>query len=154
MSMTSSFLKDIVKEIDNDYAGLLSEGGVGDIESFVDTGSYIFNALCSGSIYGGVPSNKITALAGESGTGKTFFCMGIVQNYLKENPDAGVVYFESEAAVTKDMIDERNIDGSRMILVPVTTVQEFRTQALQILDKYLALDTKDRKPMMLSLIHI
>ena len=41
MSMTSSFLKDIVKEIDNDYAGLLSEGGVGDIESFVDTGSYI-----------------------------------------------------------------------------------------------------------------
>ena len=151
MSMTSSFLKDIVKEIDNDYAGLLSEGGVGDIESFVDTGSYIFNALCSGSIYGGVPSNKITALAGESGTGKTFFCMGIVQNYLKENPDAGVVYFESEAAVTKDMIDERNIDGSRMILVPVTTVQEFRTQALQILDKYLALDTKDRKPMMFVL---
>ena len=42
--MTSSFLKSIVKEIDNDYAGLLSEGGVGDIESFVDTGSYIFNA--------------------------------------------------------------------------------------------------------------
>ena len=90
--MTSSFLKSIVKEIDNDYAGLLSEGGVGDIESFVDTGSYIFNALVSGSIYGGVPSNKITAIAGESGTGKTFFCMGIVQNYLKENPDAGVVF--------------------------------------------------------------
>ena len=149
--MTSSFLKSIVKEIDNDYAGLLSEGGVGDIESFVDTGSYIFNALCSGSIYGGVPSNKITALAGESGTGKTFFCMGIVQSYLAENPDAGVVYFESEAAVTKQMIDDRGIDGSRMILVPVTTVQEFRTQAIQILDKYLALDIKDRKPMMFVL---
>ena len=77
--------------------------------------------------------------------------MGVVQNYLAENPDAGVVYFESEAAITKDMIDERGIDGSRMILVPVTTVQEFRTQALQILDKYLALDTKDRKPMMFVL---
>ena len=62
--MTTSFLKNIVKEIDNDYAGLLSEGGVGDIESFVDTGSYIFNALISGSIYKGIPSNKITALAG------------------------------------------------------------------------------------------
>ena len=49
------------------------------------------------------------------------------------------------------MIDERGIDGSRMILVPVTTVQEFRTQALQILEKYLALDTKDRKPMMFVL---
>ena len=147
----TSFLKNIVKEIDNEYAGLMNEGGVGDINSFVDTGSYIFNALCSGSVYGGVPSNKITALAGESGTGKTFFCLGIVQNYLAENPDAGVVYFESEAAITKEMIDERNIDGSRMILVPVTTVQEFRTQAIQILDKYLALDTKDRKPMMFVL---
>ena len=147
----TSFLKNIVKEIDNEYAGLMNEGGVGDINSFVDTGSYIFNALCSGSVYGGVPSNKITALAGESGTGKTFFCLGFVQNYLAENPDAGVVYFESEAAITKEMIDERNIDGSRMILVPVTTVQEFRTQAIQILDKYLALDTKDRKPMMFVL---
>ena len=147
----TSFLKTIAKEIDNEYAGLMNEGGVGDINSFVDTGSYIFNALCSGSVYGGVPSNKITALAGESGTGKTFFCLGIVQNYLAENPDAGVVYFESEAAITKEMIDERNIDGSRMILVPVTTVQEFRTQAIQILDKYLALDTKDRKPMMFVL---
>jgi len=149
--MTSSFLQDIIKDIDNEYAGLLSEGGVGDIESFVDTGSYIFNALCSGSIYGGVPSNKITALAGESGTGKTFFCMGIVQNYLRENPDAGVVYFESEAAVTKQMIDDRGIDGSRMILVPVTTVQEFRTQAIQILDKYLSQDKEKRKPMMFVL---
>ena len=149
--MTTSFLKNIVKEIDNDYAGLMNEGGVGDIESFVDTGSYIFNALVSGSIYKGVPSNKITALAGESGTGKTFFCLGVVQSYLRDNPDAGVVYFESEAAVTKQMIDERGIDGNRMILVPVTTVQEFRTQAIQILDKYLEQKTEDRKPMMFVL---
>ena len=149
--MTSSFLKNIVKEIDNDYAGLMNEGGVGDIESFDDTGSYIFNALISGSIYKGIPSNKITALAGESGTGKTFFCLGVVQSYLRDNPDAGVVYFESEAAVTKQMIDERGIDGQRMILVPVTTVQEFRTQAIQILDKYLEQKTEDRKPMMFVL---
>ena len=147
----TSFLKNIVKEIDNEYAGLMNEGGVGDINSFVDTGSYIFNALCSGSVYGGVPSNKITALAGESGTGKTFFCLGVVQSYLRDNPDAGVVYFESEAAVTKQMIDERGIDGNRMILVPVTTVQEFRTQAIQILDKYLEQKTEDRKPMMFVL---
>ena len=147
----TSFLKNIVKEIDNEYAGLMNEGGVGDINSFVDTGSYIFNALCSGSVYGGVPSNKITALAGESGTGKTFFCLGVVQSYLRDNPDAGVVYFESEAAVTKQMIDDRGIDGSRMILVPVTTVQEFRTNAIQILDKYLEQKTEDRKPMMFVL---
>ena len=26
--------------------------------------------------------------------------MGVVQNYLAENPDAGVVYFESEALLS------------------------------------------------------
>ena len=44
------FLKDVVKEIGNDYAGILADGSVGDIGGYVDTGSYISNALVSGSI--------------------------------------------------------------------------------------------------------
>ena len=71
--MEMSFLKDIVKEIGNEYATVVSDDV--DNSSFVDTGSYIFNGLVSGSIYGGIPSNKITAIAGESSTGKTFFCL-------------------------------------------------------------------------------
>ena len=102
------FLDTVIKDSGNEFASIVSDGvAAGDVDHYVDTGSYIFNALVSGSVNGGVPSNKITALAGESGTGKTFFCLGIVQNYLKENPDAGVVYFESEAAISKQMIDER-----------------------------------------------
>ena len=146
-----SFLKDVVKEIGNDYAGLLSDGSVGDIGGYVDTGSYIFNALVSGSINSGIPANKITAIAGESSTGKTFFCLGIVENFLKQNKNAGVVYFESESAISKQMMEEREVDTSRMILVPVTTVQEFRTQAIQILDKYLEQPKEKRQPLMFVL---
>jgi len=146
-----SFLKEVVKEIGNDYAGILADGSVGDIGGYVDTGSYIFNALVSGSINGGIPSNKITAIAGESSTGKTFFCLGVVENFLRENKDAGVIYFESEAAISKKMMEERNVDTTRMMLVPVTTVQEFRTQAIRILDKYLEQPEKDRKPLMFVL---
>ena len=146
-----NFLQEVVKEIGNDYAGLLSEGSVGDIGGYVDSGSYIFNALVSGSIYGGIPSNKITAIAGESSTGKTFFCLGMVQNFLANDPEAGVIYFESESAISKGMIEERGIDSSRMMLVPVTTVQEFRTQAIKILDKYLEQKKEDRKPLMFVL---
>ena len=146
-----SFLKDVVKEIGNDYAGLLSEGSVGDIGGYVDTWSYIFNALVSGSITGGIPSNKITAIAGESSTGKTFFCLGMVESFLKQNKEAGVVYFESESAISREMMEERGVDTSRMILVPVTTVQEFRTQAIQILDKYLEQPPSSRQPLMFVL---
>ena len=147
-----SFLTDIVKEIDNEYAGLVSDGvAAGDTCSFIDTGSYIFNALVSGSIFGGIPSNKITAIAGESSTGKTFYCLGIVKHFLETDPDAGVIYFESESAISRDMIETRKIDSKRMVIVPVTTVQEFRTQAIKILDKYLAQKQEDRKPMMFVL---
>ena len=148
----NDFLKDIIKEVGNEYASIVSDGvEAGDVDSFIDTGSYIFNALLSGSIYGGLASNKITAIAGESATGKTFFLMGIVKNFLDKNPNAGVIYFESESAITKQMIIDRGIDPERMVIMPVTTVQEFRTQSLRVLDLYLAKNEADRRPMFLCL---
>ena len=148
----NDFLKDIIKETGNEYASLVSEGvEAGDVDEFIDTGSYIFNGLLSGSIYGGLPANKITALAGESATGKTFFLMGMVKNFLDANPSSGVVYFESESAITKQMVIDRGIDPERMVILPVTTVQEFRTQALKVLDRYLQQDVDIRKPMFMCL---
>ena len=148
----NDFLKNVLKDVGNEYAALVSDGvEAGDVENFIDSGSYIFNALLSGSIYGGLPSNKITAIAGESATGKTFFIMGMVKNFLDANPDAGVLYFESESAITKSMVVERGIDPNRMVILPVTTVQEFRTQSLKVLDSYMQQKESDRKPMMLCL---
>jgi len=150
--MVNDFLKDIIKSTGNEYASLVEDGvEAGDVENFIGTGSYIFNALLSGSIHGGLPANKITALAGESATGKTYFLMGIVKNFLDANPDAGVIYFESESAITKQMVVNRGIDPKRMVIVPVTTVQEFRTQAIKVIDTYLAQNEADRKPMFLCL---
>ena len=148
----SDFLKTIIKEVGNEYASIVSDGvEAGDVSSFIDTGSYILNGLLSGSLYGGLPSNKITALAGESATGKTYFLMGIVRSFLEANPQAEVAYFESESAITQQMILDRGIDPNRMGIFPVTTVQEFRTQALKILDLYLAKDESERIPMLLCL---
>ena len=148
----NDFLKDIIKEVGNEYASIVSDGvEAGDVDSFIDTGSYIFNALLSGSIYGGLASNKITAIAGESATGKTFFLMGIVKNFLDKNPNAGVIYFESESAITKQMIIDRGIDPERMVIMPVTTVQEFRTDSLKVLDGYLLQPESKRQPLFLCL---
>ena len=148
----NDFLKDIIEETGNEYASLVADGvEAGDTDTFIDTGSYIFNALLSGSIYGGLPANKITALAGESATGKTYFLCGMVKNFLDANPDSGVVYFESESAITKQMIIDRGIDPNRIVIVPVTTVQEFRTQSLKVLDRYMQQDVDVRRPMFMCL---
>ena len=130
-------LKDLAKASGNELAGVVSDGIVaGDVDGYIDTGSYILNALVSGDIYRGIPSNKITALAGESATGKTFFALGMVQKFLDDNPEGNVVYFESESALTQEMLEERGIDTSRILLVPVTTIEEFRTQAVNIIDGF------------------
>ena len=148
----SNFLKDIIKETGNEYATLVSEGvDTADVTNFIDTGSYAFNALLSGSIYGGMPANKITAIAGEAATGKTFFALGIVKAFLEKNKDAGVIYFESESALTKELVESRGIDSSRMVIVPVATVQEFRHQSIKVIDKYIEQDEKTRKPLMFVL---
>lgn len=146
------FLDTVIKDSGNEFAGYVSEGvAAGDITTFVDTGSYIFNALVSGSLFGGIPSNKVTALAGESSTGKTFFALSVVRNFLDANPSGGVIYFESESAISREMIESRGIDSKRMIMMPVATIEEFRTQACRILDKYMKEPKDERVPMLFVL---
>ena len=98
------FLKDIVKEIGDEYTKLASD--IDETESYVDTGSYIFNGLVSGSIFGGVSGNKITAIAGESSTGKTFFSLAVVKNFLDSNPDGYCLYFDTEAALLTNLFSQ------------------------------------------------
>ncbi len=111
------FLKEIVKEIGDDYTQLAAD--INEEEDFIDTGSYIFNAVVSGSIFGGVSGNKITAIAGESSTGKTFFSLAVVKNFLDNNPDGYCLYFDTEAAVNKGLLESRGIDLKRLVVVNV-----------------------------------
>ena len=128
----------LLKETGNEYASIAEEGiEAGDITGYIGTGSYSLNALLSGSITGGIPANKVTAFAGEPSTGKTFFALNIVREFQKSNPKAFVYYFESESAISKQMLSDRGIDIKRIGILPVATVQEFRTQAIKILDRYM-----------------
>ena len=145
----NDFLKEIVKEIGDDFTQLASN--IDDTENYVDTGSYIFNGLVSGSIYGGVSGNKITAIAGESSTGKTFFSLAVVKNFLDSNPDGYCLYFDTEAAVNKSLLASRGIDLDRLVVVNVVTIEEFRSKALKAVDMYLKKSEEDRKPCMFVL---
>jgi len=77
--------------------------------------------------------------------------MGMVKSFLDSDPNAGVIFFESESAITRQMVVDRGIDPKRMVIMPVTTVQEFRTQSLKVLDKYMEIDESERQPMFICL---
>ena len=144
-----TFIKDLIKDIGDEYATVASN--IDESESYIDSGSYIFNALISGSIHGGFSANKITAIAGESSTGKTFFSLAVVASFLDSNPDAICLYFDTESAITRSLLESRNIDTSRVVVLNVVTIEEFRTKALQCVDKYLKVEESERQPMMFVL---
>ena len=143
------FLKDIVKEIGDEYTELASN--IDETETYVDTGSYIFNALVSGSIFGGVSGNKITAIAGETSTGKTFFALAVVKNFLDSHPDGFCLYFDTEAAISKSLLESRGVDTTRLVVVRLVTIEDFRNKALKAVDIYLKAPVDERKPCMFVL---
>ncbi len=144
-------LKNLVDSAKNDNASIAEDGIQADVAGFIDTGSYALNALVSGSIYGGVASNKITGFAGEHSTGKTFFALAVARQWLSDNPEGYVLYFDSEDAVTSKMLEERDIDKSRVASFPIATIEQFRHQVTCILDKYAEESADDRKPIFIIL---
>jgi RecA/RadA recombinase len=147
-----NFFTDLVEQLKDEDTTILADGTASaEYSGCIDTGSYALNAVLSGSIYGGVPNNKVTAFAGESATGKTFFVLGIVKQFLDANPEGGVIYFDTEAAVTRQMMESRGVDTKRVVISEPDTIQKFRHTALQIIDKYSAQAESKRKPMMMVL---
>lgn len=139
-----NFLDEIVKEIKDDYTNLASN--IDETENYVDTGSYIFNALVSGSIFGGVSGNKITVISGANSTGKTFFALAVLKNFLDKHPDGYCLYFDTEAAITKSLLESRGLDTKRIVVLNVLTVEEFRNKALKAVDLYMKKSESERKP--------
>lgn len=143
---------DFVKATGNQFASVVDDGiAAGDVAGWIDTGSLALNALLSGSLFKGAPSNKIIGLGAESGTGKTFFALSIAKEFLEQHENGIVMIFESESALTRDMLEQRGLDVKRTGIVPVITVQDFRTQALRVLDNYEKTPEKDRVPLLFIL---
>ena len=148
----SKFFNNLVETLKDEDTKILADGNASaEYTGCIDTGSYALNAVLSGSIYGGVPNNKVTAFAGESATGKTFFVLGIVKQFLDANPTGGVIYFDTEAAVTKGMMEDRGIDTSRVVISEPDTIQKFRHTALKIIENYSAQPESKREPMIMIL---
>lgn len=145
-------MEGLVKELDDEYINVAADGlSSAEFSGFIDSGSLIFNAIVSGSLFAGIPDNKAVVLAGESATGKTYFTLGLCKYFLDQYKDSFVFYFDTEAAVTNSMLEDRGIDPKRVITGEPETVQQFRTKALNVIEKYIATPEKARPKMLMVL---
>ena len=125
---------DLNKEMSkiSEYGDTLDKSTVSKIDHFIPTGNYHLNACLTGSLFGGYPNNRAVALAGPSGTGKTY----LILNAVKQAQDMGysIVFYDSENAVDLELVEKFGIDASRFRYEPCNTVQEFRTSVTAITD--------------------
>lgn len=147
---TKSFFAEFVAEQDDDALSLADDGvASSEFTGYTSTGCLALNGLISADINNGFPNNKILALAGETSTGKTYIALGIVKNFLDSNPNAGVIYFDTESAVTKEMMAGRGIDVKRVIISEPSTIEEFRHKAVKYID---SLSEKKDRPDFLFIL--
>lgn len=148
----TNFFRKMVDHLKDEDLSIAEDGtSSGESSAFIDTGSYAMNALLSADLFGGMPDNKALALAGETSTGKTFFALGIMKHFLDSRPTGGLMYYDTESAVTKKMMSERGIDAERVIIGEPATVQQFRHKAITFVDAYMATPAAERPPLMMCL---
>jgi RecA/RadA recombinase len=125
MTKEKNFLSSIVKNLQKNIKDIeiIENSSLVSIKEFINTGNYIFNAHLSGSLFGGIPSNRSVLIAGEPGTGKTFLSLNICRESQKMGYD--VFYFDSEAAIDVQTTKSFGIDGSKFAHILVNTVQDF-----------------------------
>ena len=85
--------------------------GFNDPTDWISTGNYALNYLISGDFNKGVPLGKVTVLAGESGSGKSFIASGnLVRNAQKQG--IYVILIDSENALDQSWLEALGVDTS------------------------------------------
>lgn len=132
--MDKNILK-VLEEIDsiNPYATFLDKSTLSNVDSWVDTGSMPLNAIISGSLYGGIPRNRITMIGGESMTGKTYLVIKTLANAQKQGLIP--VIFDTENAIDKAGAEALGLDTSGVKYVPCFSIEQTRNSIYKFLTK-------------------
>lgn len=131
--MSKSFtFDDLNKELSkiSTYGDTLDKSEVSTVDHYISTGNYALNAALTGSVWGGFPNNRSIAIAGPSGTGKTY----LILNAVREAQKLGysIIYYDSENAVDKSLVEKFGIDPAKLRYEPCNTVQEFRSSVTNL----------------------
>ena len=126
-------IESALSEIDkiNPFATYLSDSTLSRVGGWIDTGSYVLNAIISGSLHGGIPKGRVTMLAGESMTGKSLFVMKILAAAQKEGLIP--VIFDTENAIDPEGAERLGLDVSNVKYVPCISIEQTRNALYKFL---------------------
>lgn len=116
----------------NPDASIISESAFGDIKEWIPTGNYALNCQISGSLFKGIPSNRIIGISGPSGTGKTYLAL----NTAREAQRIGyhILYFDTEFAIDENHVSKFGIDTNEFTLIPEDVIHNVKHQIVEIFE--------------------
>ena len=119
--------------------------GFNDPTDWVSTGNYALNYLVSGDFNKGIPLGKVTVFAGESGSGKSYFCAG---NIVKAAQEQGifVVLVDSENALDEDWLQRLDVDTSesKLLKLNMSMIDDVAKTISVFMNDYKAMPEEER----------
>jgi RecA/RadA recombinase len=91
-----------------------------------DTGIPILNLGFSGRFKLGLPAG-ITTIAAPPKHFKSLYGLHAVEAFQKAVPDGVVIFYDSEFGINQEYLDRFDLDFERIVHIPITTVEELRT---------------------------
>ena len=135
----SKFRKNLTKSITGMSAGFH------DPTDWISTGNYALNYLVSGDFNRGVPLGKVTVFAGESGSGKSYFCAG---NIVKEAQKQGifVVLVDSENALDETWLTALDVDTDekKLLKLNMSMIDDVAKTVSTFMGDYREMPEEDR----------
>lgn len=119
-----SEINDLLSKFSPDGA-IIEDSIYAKIDEWIPTGSYIFNAALSGSLFGGMPNRRSLMFAGEESTGKTYLALSIVRS--AQAMDYFPIYYDSEGSIDVDFVKRLGVDTKKFRIENVSTIEEFAT---------------------------
>lgn len=135
-SFSFSEVGDLIKDISKSVPIIIADDNEDKNQEYLDTGIYILNAALSGSLFGGLQSNRISVFAGDSGAGKSFLCYSVVKQAQKKGWNT--IYIDTEFSIQRNQLPNYGIDinGDKFQLIRSNIVEDIIKLLAQILDKF------------------
>ncbi len=115
-----------MRDILNKAAGIevaydLREENPTEVTDWIPTGSTWLDCIIAKGMKAGIPVGKISELAGETASGKSYMAAQIAANAQKKGID--VVYFDSESAIDPEFLEKAGCDLETLLYVQAQSVE-------------------------------
>ena len=121
----------------------IAQSRYGEPKYWISTGSMALNRILSGSIKKGIPSGRITVLAGESSVGKSLIAATLIANAQKDGCQH-VFYFDSEGGAGRKFFENAGCDPESIEQILVENVEDAQ---IKILDTFnMIIEYKEKDP--------